>query len=81
HNAAAAAKAILTGAHVVQLVSVVLKHGPEAIRTLRHGLQSWMSKHGFHDLQQFRGRLGLRSSSAAAFERANHIRVLQSWTL
>ena len=79
HTAADTVKALLTGAHAVQLVSVLLKHGPGVISTLRHGLEKWMDGHNFSATEQFRGRLNLaRCPDAAAFERANYIRVLQS---
>lgn len=80
HTATDIAKAILTGADVVQLVSVVLKHGAPVIPPLLAGLQSWMQMHGFSDLPQFRGQLNLRRcADPGAFERANYIRTLQSW--
>ena len=70
----------LTGAHTVQLVSVLLKHGPHVVATLRSGLEAWMREHGYADLDQFRGLLNhQRCRDSAAFERANYIRVLQSW--
>ena len=80
HTSQAAAKAILTGAHVVQLVSVLLKHGPHVIATLRDGLLNWMRGHGFETLDQCRGLLNSRRCrDASAFERANYLRTLQSW--
>jgi len=80
HTAEAAVKAILTGADVVQLVSVVLRHGAGVIPTLIAGLQAWMRAHDFDDLVQFRGMLDhRRSRDPGAFERANYIRMLQSW--
>ncbi len=80
HTAAGVVKSILTGAHTVQLVSVLLKHGPHVVATLREGLETWMREHGYTDLEQFRGLLNhQRCRNSAAFERANYIRVLQSW--
>jgi dihydroorotate dehydrogenase (fumarate) len=80
HTAADAAKSILTGAHAVQIVSEVLRHGPRAISSLIVGLQQWMRQHSFEDIAQFRGLLdSSRSRNASAFERANYIRTLQSW--
>jgi dihydroorotate dehydrogenase (fumarate) len=74
------AKALLTGAHAVQLVSVLLRHGPGVLATLAHGLGGWMANHGFAGIEDFRGRLNLRwCRDAGAFERANYIRTLQSW--
>lgn len=80
HTAADAAKALLAGAHAVQLVSVLLRHGPDVLRTLLEGLAKWMAVHGYERLNDFRGMLNLRSArDPAAFERANYIRTLQRW--
>ena len=80
HRDADAAKAILAGAHAVQLVSVLLRHGPGVLTSMVHGLTAWMEAHGFSNLSECRGRLNLeRCGDAAAFERANYIRTLQSW--
>ena len=80
HTAAGAAKALLTGAHTVQVVSVLLKHGPQALSALQEGLESWMSGHGYTDVADFRGRLNhARCENPAAYERANYIRTLHSW--
>lgn len=79
HSAADAVKALLTGAHVVQLVSVLLRHGPPVLRTLLRGLEIWMQEQGFAGLADFRGRLNLaRCHDPSAYERANYIRTLQS---
>ncbi len=78
HASSDAAKAILTGAHAVQLVSVLLRHGPGVLTTLSRGLATWMREHGFSTIDDFRGRLNLaRCRDAAAFERANYIQTLQ----
>jgi dihydroorotate dehydrogenase (fumarate) len=80
HTCAGVAKSLLAGAHAVQLVSVLLKQGPHMLATLTHDLQRWMAQHGFDDLDSFRGRLNLqRCNDTTAYERANYIRVLQSW--
>jgi dihydroorotate dehydrogenase (fumarate) len=80
HTSADSVKALLTGAHAIQLVSVLLKHGPLFLSTLRLGLEKWMREHNFSEISQFRGLLDLdRCGDPEAFERANYIRVLQSW--
>ena len=80
HTSNGAAKAILAGANAVQLVSVLLRHGPNVIRTLVQGLHVWMQSHGYETIEAFRGLLNSRRCrNATAFERANYIRVLQSW--
>ncbi len=80
HTADDAVKAIVAGAHAVQLVSVLLKHGARVLHTLLQGLQRWMDDHGYASLDEFRGALNLsRCPDPAAFERANYQRILQSW--
>jgi len=79
HTAGDAVKALLTGAHAVQLVSVVLRHGPHVLTTILQGISQWMAGHEYGAIDEFRGRLNHeRSPDPAAFERANYIRVLHS---
>ncbi len=81
HTPQAVVKSLLTGAHAVQIVSVVLAHGEKAIGELERGLVAWMRAHGFGRIDEFRGRLNqARCTDPTAYERANYIRVLQSWT-
>jgi dihydroorotate dehydrogenase (fumarate) len=73
-------KALLAGADAVQVVSAILRHGPAYFSVLRDGLERWMERHQLQHLDDVRGRASLRQTAdPAAFERANYIRVLQSW--
>ena len=73
-------KALLAGAHTVQLVSVLLRHGPRILASLLAGVQTWLVDHGYDDLHQLRGAMNhRRCPDPAALERANYIRILQSW--
>lgn len=74
-------KAILAGAHAVQMVSAILRHGPPYLLVMREGLARWMESKQFSSLDEVRGRVSLwQSADPSAFERANYIRTLQSWT-
>jgi dihydroorotate dehydrogenase (fumarate) len=74
-------KAILAGADVVQIVSVLLRHGPLYTQTMVQGLQRWMEWNKLTRLDEMRGRASLEHTpDRTAFERANYIRALQSWT-
>lgn len=82
HTAEDLIKSILGGAHAVQVVSVLLENGPRAIQALLEGLRSWMSEHEHTDLHKVRGALNLkRCPDPAAHERANYIKILQSWKI
>jgi dihydroorotate dehydrogenase (fumarate) len=75
-------KALLAGAHAVQVVSALLKGGPGVLTMLLEGLESWMREHGHDSIDDFRGALNHQGcGDPAAFERANYIRVLQSRTI
>src|SRR5688572_29804027 len=78
HTARDAVKALLTGADTVQLVSVLLRHGPHVLGTILDGIKQWMIDHEYSSIGEFRGRLNhARSPDPAAFERANYLRVLR----
>jgi dihydroorotate dehydrogenase (fumarate) len=80
HSSDGVVKALLAGAHTTQLVSTVLQHGAHVLTSLREGLEQWMRLHGYARLDQFRGRLNLaHCADTEAYERANYLRVLQSW--
>jgi dihydroorotate dehydrogenase (fumarate) len=73
-------KSILAGAHAVQLVSAILRHGPPYFNVMREGLARWMESKAFSSIEEVRGRIDGRTADANLFERANYIRTLQSWT-
>jgi dihydroorotate dehydrogenase (fumarate) len=80
HTSTDAIKSILAGAHAVQLVSVLLKHGPRFLTTLLTDLQRWMVDHGYTQVSEFRGAMNhRRCPDPAALERANYQKILQSW--
>ena len=78
HRAEDIVKALLAGAHTVQLVSVLLKEGPRVFGALLTGMRHWMESHGYDDINELRGALNLkRCPNPEAHERANYIKVLQ----
>lgn len=80
HTGVDAVKAIMAGAHAVQLVSALLKNGPEYLAVLRRETESWLEEHEYASLRQMQGSMNLsRSPNPKAFERANYIYILQSW--
>lgn len=80
HTAIDAVKAVMCGAHGVQMVSTLLKNGPERLTQVRDGFESWLVEHEYESLDQMRGSMNLEHSpDPAAFERANYMQILQSW--
>jgi dihydroorotate dehydrogenase (fumarate) len=81
HTALDAIKAVMAGAHAVQMVSALLRRGPEHLRRVREEMAHWMEVHGYESLRQMQGSMNLtRSGNPSALERSNYMRVLQSWS-
>ena len=75
-----AVKAILAGAHAVQMVSALLRHGPSFLESTVDGLKRWMEWQKVESVDAMRGKVSLQhAADPSAFERANYIRMLHSW--
>jgi dihydroorotate dehydrogenase (fumarate) len=80
HTAADAVKAIMTGAHVVQMVSALLRNGPSHLKAVRAETLAWMEAHEYESLAQMRGSMNLLACpDPHVYERANYMLMLQSW--
>jgi len=75
-------KGIMVGADVVQVVSTLLKHGPEHLAGLLAELTRWMEVHEYESVGQMRGSMSLsHCPDPSVYERANYLRVLQLWKI
>ena len=80
HGEIDSVKAIMTGADAVQMVSALLKRGPEYLRIVRRELAQWLIDHDYDSLSQAKGSMNLsRSPDPGAYERANYMDILKSW--
>jgi dihydroorotate dehydrogenase (fumarate) len=80
HTGLDAIKAIMAGATTVQAVSVLLRQGPGHLGELLKFVDRWLDEHEYESLSQLRGSLNLRTCpDPSAFERANYLKILQSW--
>jgi dihydroorotate dehydrogenase (fumarate) len=80
HDAVGAIKAVMCGAHAVQLVACLLQHGPERLGFIRDGVEEWLVEHEYESLRQMQGSMSLeRCPDPSAYERGNYVGVLQSW--
>jgi dihydroorotate dehydrogenase (fumarate) len=82
HRVHDAVKGIMAGADVLQVVSLILRHGPQALESLVNDFRTWLSEHEYTEASTMRGCLSHQNSpDPAAFERANYLRVLQLWKI
>jgi dihydroorotate dehydrogenase (fumarate) len=73
-------KSVMAGASAIMLASELLQHGIGRIAEFVHGLTVWMTEHEYESIVQMRGSMSqLCVAEPAAFERANYVKVLQSW--
>jgi dihydroorotate dehydrogenase (fumarate) len=80
HEPIDAVKAVMAGAHAVQIVSALLRKGPKHLACIRRGFQRWGEERGYTSITQMRGSMSLeRCPDPHAFERGNYLRILQSW--
>jgi dihydroorotate dehydrogenase (fumarate) len=80
HTATDAIKALMSGAHGVQMVSALLKRGPAYLRTVIDEVVTWMETHEYDSVTQLTGSMSLsRCPDPSAYERANYMTLLQSF--
>jgi len=61
-------------------VSALLTHGPAHLAEVVTGVRQWLVEHEYESLEQAQGSMNLqRSPDPGAYERANYMRILQSW--
>lgn len=73
-------KYLLAGADVVMTTSSLLRHGAGHMETLVAQMSQWLEARGLESPDDIRGKLSHgASANPEAFERANYIRVLQSY--
>jgi dihydroorotate dehydrogenase (fumarate) len=80
HTATDAVKAVMAGADAIQMVSAILRHGPEYLKIVRDGMKRWLEEHEYESIADARGSMSHKHCpDPAALERANYMRILQSW--
>jgi len=80
HTGEDAIRAIMAGAHSVQMVSALLRNGPEYLATVIAEFTQWLEEHEYESAAQMRGTMNLKHCpDATAFERTNYLRILKSW--
>jgi dihydroorotate dehydrogenase (fumarate) len=76
-----AAKAVAVGADVVMMTSAILRHGPDHPAVVVRELRAWLDDHAYESAAQLRGSMShATTADPAAFERANYLKVIHSWT-
>jgi dihydroorotate dehydrogenase (fumarate) len=80
HATTDAVKAIMAGAHAVQMVSALLKDGAHRLRQIVDGLEVFLTHEEYDSLSAMRGNMNLaRAPDPSAYERSEYMHILQGW--
>lgn len=73
-------KGMMAGAKVTMIASELLKNGVGRIGELLNEIVAWMTENEYDSIRQMQGSMSQQHvNEPAAFERANYMKVLQSW--
>ncbi len=74
-------KGLMAGASAMMMASELLRNGIGRISEILAAMQTWMADHDYTSVRQMQGSMSQKNvADPAAFERANYMKVLQSWS-
>ncbi|MEI7796160.1 MAG: dihydroorotate dehydrogenase-like protein [Methylococcaceae bacterium] len=74
-------KALLAGADVVQLCSVLLKEGVGRLTEILTELEYWLIEHEYKSIEQLKGSVSQQNAiDPSAYERANYVQILDNYS-
>jgi dihydroorotate dehydrogenase (fumarate) len=81
HTSRDVLKAMMAGAQVAMIASELLWDGsPQRVRAILEQMKTWMDEREYTSIKQMQGSMSQKSvSNPAAFERANYMKVLNSF--
>ncbi|MFZ5909666.1 MAG: dihydroorotate dehydrogenase-like protein [Chloroflexota bacterium] len=80
HTAQDVLKAMMAGAKVAMTASALLQDSYGCIPSILAGLREWMEAHEYGSIKQMQGSMSQQAvAEPAAFERANYIKILNSF--
>lgn len=82
HTATDVVKSMMAGARVAMMTSALLKRGVSYLDTVNTELLQWMGEHEYDSIRQMQGSMSRNAvPQPGAFERANYMKVLSSYTM
>jgi len=81
HQTADVLKALLAGADVVHLCSVLLQHGTGRLGEILNELEQWLGEHEYESIRQLKGSVSQQHAiDPSAYERANYVQILDNYS-
>lgn len=82
HSGLDVLKSMMAGARVAMMTSALLRNGIGHLATVRTELLKWMEEHEYESIHQMQGSMSQRAvADPSAFQRANYVKVLSSYSL
>jgi dihydroorotate dehydrogenase (fumarate) len=82
HTAEDVVKSMMSGAKVTMLASALLQNGIGYLSPLRNQLEAWLEKHEYESIQLMQGSMSQKNvPNPKAFQRANYMKVLSSYSV
>ena len=73
-------KGLMAGAKTMMMASELLRNGVQRIGQVVDAMSLWLEEHEYDSVSQMQGSMSQQNvAEPAAFERANYMKVLQSW--
>lgn len=80
HSSTEIIKYVMAGADAVMTTSSLLQRGIGHVSTMLRDLHVWMSEHEYSSVSEMRGAMSMKSvRDPTNFERANYIKILESY--
>ena len=80
HDAEGLMKALLAGADVGMITSVLYQKGSAQIGSILAGMQQWMEEKEYDSVEQLKGSMSLENCpDPSAFQRGNYMKTLTSY--
>ena len=80
HTAEDVLKCMMAGAKTAMLASELLRNGSQRIQQIVDEMSHWLEEREYESLRQMQGSMSqVHVAEPAAFERANYMKMLQSW--
>lgn len=81
HHTEDVIKALLAGADVVHLCSVLLERGFGSLTGILQNLEQWLAAHEYESISQLKGSVSQQHAiDPSAYQRANYVQVLDSYS-
>lgn len=73
-------KGLMAGANITMMTSELLRNGVGRIKEVHNEMALWMEDHDYESVSQLQGSMSqINVAEPDAFERANYMKVLESW--